>query len=77
MSPFKQETKKDEDNSDEPVIVTKEDLAKTITLKQSAITNLNKYLEMVPDTKDKETIEEMIKQSEEFISGDKKEESQE
>ncbi len=73
----KQETKNDEDNSDEPVIVTKEDLAKTITLKQSAITNLNKYLEMVPDTKDKETIEEMIKQSEEFISGDKKEESQE
>ena len=49
-----------------------ENLQKAIELKQSAIENLNKYLEKKPDTADKESVEEMIKQSEEFLSSDKK-----
>ena len=57
--------------------VTEEDKAKAIELKKSAIENLNKYIEKNPESKDKADIEEMIKQSEEFISGDKKEEIKE
>ena len=81
---FADEIKENAENSEEDdtnakeddnvKIIVKEDLSKTIELKQNAILNLNKYLEMVPDTKDRESIEEMIKQSEEFVSGDKKEE---
>ena len=57
--------------------VTEEDKAKAIELRKSAIENLNKYIEKNPESKDKADIEEMIKQSEEFISGDKKEEIKE
>lgn len=44
--------------------------AKAIELKKSGIENLTKYLEMSPDAKDKETIEELIKESNDFINGD-------
>lgn len=54
--------------------VKAEDVEKAKELRKSAIENLNKYVEMVPDSKDAENIQEMIKQSEEFISGEKKEE---
>ena len=48
--------------------------ADIIDLKKSAIKNLNKYLELVPNAKEKDSIDEMIKQCEEFISEkDKKE----
>lgn len=53
-----------------------EDKEKAIELRKSAIENLNKYIEMIPDSKDAENIKEMIKQSEEFISGDEKKEEQ-
>ena len=57
--------------------VSEEDKEKAVKLKTSAIENLNKFLQMVPDAQSKETIEEMIKQSEEFISGDEKKETEE
>ena len=56
--------------------VSEEDMEKAVTLKTSAIENLKKYLRKVPDTKDRDAIQEMIKQSEEFISNDIKEENQ-
>ena len=79
------EPKEDEDdNKDEDVAktdvlvnVSPEDKAKAVELKEQSIANLNKYLEKVPNTEDRETIEEMIKQSEEFISENNKEEVQE
>jgi tetratricopeptide (TPR) repeat protein len=51
-----------------------EDKEEAVKLRQAAIENLKKYTEMVPDSKDAENIQEMIKQSEEFISGDVKKE---
>lgn len=48
--------------------VTKIDKEGVVELKKAAVINLAKYLENVPDTSDKESIEEMIKQSEEFIA---------
>jgi tetratricopeptide (TPR) repeat protein len=54
--------------------VKAEDVEKAKELRKSAIENLVKYIEMVPDSKDAENIQEMIKQSEEFINGEKKEE---
>lgn len=57
--------------------VSDEDKSKAVELKTSAIANLNKFLQMVPDAQSKETIEEMIKQSEEFILGDEKKETEE
>lgn len=71
-----EKNKNDKENT-ESKQVSEADLVKAKELKQHSIENLNKYLEMVPDTKDKESIEEMIKQSEEFLAGDKKEESKE
>ena len=50
-----------------------ENVEKAKELKKSSIENLNKYLKMVPDSQDKDSICEMIQQSEEFISGEKKE----
>ena len=47
--------------------IEKIDKESIVDLKLSAIKNLKIYLEHVPDTKDREAIEEMIKQSEEFI----------
>ena len=39
-------------------------------LKKSAVENLNKYLEMKPQTDDKETIEALIKECEDFINSE-------
>ena len=39
-------------------------------LKKSASENLKKYLEMKPQTEDKETIEELIKECDSFVSGE-------
>lgn len=44
------------------------DFERIIELKKSAVENLKKYLDNVPDTQDKESIDEMIKQCEEFIT---------
>ena len=43
-----------------------------IELKKSAVENLKKYLENVPDTSERESVEQMISQSEEFINGGEK-----
>ena len=51
--------------------------AKAIELKKSGIENLTKYIEMSPDAKDKETIEELIKESNDFINGDTPKEAEE
>ena len=45
-----------------------------LELKKSAMENLKKYLENVPDAAGKESVEEMIKQCEEYISGKEKKE---
>ena len=56
--------------------ITDDDKAKAVELRQEAINNLNKYLEKESvDVKDKELIDEMIKQSEEFINGEEKKEA--
>ena len=52
------------------VAVDKENV---IELKKSAAENLKKYLQYVPETQDRESIEEMIKQSEEFVAKNSKE----
>lgn len=39
-------------------------------LKKSAVENLKKYLEMKPQTEDKDTIEALIKECEDFINGE-------
>lgn len=81
MEPKENEDDDNEDDdsakSDDSVKVSPEDKAKAVELKEQSIANLNKYLEKVPNTEDRETIEEMIKQSEEFISENNKEEVQE
>lgn len=65
------------DLSDEIVEVTEEkeeiseeDKAKSIEYKKYAVENLTKYLEMKPDTEDKQTIEELIAESNSIINGD-------
>ena len=68
---IKEENKKEEEK------ISEEDKAKAIELKTAAIENLQKYIESNPNSDDKESIEEMIKQSEEFIAGDTKEEVKE
>ena len=55
--------------------VAEVDKVDVIELKKSAIENLTKYLTNVPETKDRESIEEMIKQSQEFITENSKEEA--
>ena len=55
--------------------VAEVDKVDVIELKKSAIENLTKYLTNVPDTKDRESIEEMIKQSQDFITENSKEEA--
>ena len=54
--------------------ITAQEKLNAIELKKSAIVNLNKYLEFVPNSKDKESINEMIMQCEEFITEDNKKE---
>ena len=52
--------------------IAKVDKESVIDLKKSAIKNLKTYLEYVPETQDRESIEEMIKQSAEFIDKNEK-----
>ena len=49
--------------------VTQEDKAKATELKAESVVNLKKYLELSHNSDDRDSVEEMIKQSEEFISG--------
>ena len=49
--------------------ISNEDKEKAIELKTKSVENLRKYLEFNPDSDDRDSVEEMIKQSEEFISG--------
>ena len=55
--------------------ITKEEKENAVELKKSAIENLNKYLELAPDTKEKASVEEMIKQCEEYLAQDEKKEA--
>lgn len=56
--------------------ITDEDKARILELKKMAKENLQKYLQKEPESKEKSSIEEMIKQCDEFISNgeEKKEE---
>ena len=66
-----EEKDSDEEASDEnkeEEQISDEDKAKAIELKTAAIENLKKYLDNEQDVKDRESIEEMIKQSEDFIN---------
>ncbi len=67
------ENKADDDENNEAVN-PEEIKNRAVVLKQNAIKNLEKYLKMEPNTSDKESIQEMIKQSEEFISGSNEQE---
>ena len=70
----------DDDNNDDDSEVDKnnvgkqnqtvpnEDKNKAIDLKKASIDNLKKYLEMTPNTEDKENIETLISQNEAFIN---------
>ena len=51
-------------------IKIKPDKAKAIEYKKSAVENLTKYLELKPTADDKQTIEELIAESNSFINGD-------
>ena len=46
--------------------VTKEDTAKAVELKEAAVANLQKYLEINPQAEDKETVENLIKDCQNF-----------
>lgn len=48
--------------------ISNEDKNKAIDLKKASIDNLKKYLEMTPNTEDKENIETLISQNEAFIN---------
>lgn len=72
-----EEAKADADNGTVEIkrTITDDDKTKAIELKQAAISNLTKYLDNEPNAKDKELIDEMIKQCEEFINIDEKKEA--
>ena len=54
-------TVEESENDKEIKTPSDEDKVKAETLKKCSVENLTKYLEMVPDAQDKETIEELIK----------------
>lgn len=57
------------DNEKEDTVtkkVTKEDTAKAVELKESAVANLTKYLEMNPQADDRETVETLMKDCQNF-----------
>ncbi len=67
------DTEKEEVEMDRTVeTVNKADM---VDLKRSAIQNLNKYLELEPNAKEKDSIDEMLKQCEEFIAENEKKEN--
>lgn len=55
--------------------VSEEDKSKAESLKIAAIENLKKYLEMEPSAEDKETVENLIKDCEEFCNPEKPEQT--
>ena len=74
------EPTENEDDAEQEDTKAKEDSKqenhlKAIELKKSAVENLNKYLEMNPQAEDKETVETLIKDCNDFINGDSSKES--
>lgn len=65
----------DKVEEDKSVPASEEDKLKAIELKKSALENLNKYMELNPQAEDKDTVETMIKDCNDSISGDLKKES--
>ncbi len=64
-----------EEGSTEVKPATEEDKLKAVELKKSAVENLNKYLELNPQAEDKDTVETLIKDCNDFINGDTPKES--
>lgn len=64
------EVEEDEAKADAKKEPSEEDKAKAVELKKQAVENLTKYLEKNPNPEDKETIEELISESNSFINGD-------
>lgn len=64
-----------EEGSTEAKPATEEDKLKAVELKKSAAENLNKYLELNPQAEDKDTVETLIKDCNDFINGDTPKES--
>lgn len=58
-----------EEGSSEAKPATNEDKLKAVELKKSTVENLNKYLELSPQAEDKETVETLIKDCNDFING--------
>ena len=54
--------------------IPEEDKLKAAELKQQAINSLNKYLELSPDAKDKETVTALIEECNSFINGSNQDE---
>jgi len=65
----------EKDNADIKRDIVEVDKVNVIELKQSAIQNLKIYLNNNPTAQEKDAINEMIKQSEEFIANNSKEEN--
>ena len=65
----------DKVEEDKSVPASEEDKLKAIELKKSALENFNKYMELNPQAEDKDTVETMIKDCNDSISGDFKKES--
>ena len=70
---MEEETKDDSDDDKEEVKLSDDDKAKALELKKSVIENLKKYLEINPNPEDKATVDELIQDCEEFISGNESE----
>ena len=66
MEPEEDEASEDK-KEDEVQQPSEEDKTKAVELKKSAVENLTKYLEMKPDSGEKQTIEELIKEANEFV----------
>lgn len=77
MEPEEEISGDEEETANEKSELKPEDKLKAKELKRASIENLNKYMEMASEINDKESIEEMIKQSEEFIAEDEKEAAKE
>lgn len=73
MEPEEEVSDDEDETKTEKSEIKPEDKLRAKELKLASIENLKKYLEMVPDSNEKESIEEMIKQSEEFIAEGEKE----
>ena len=56
------------DLKEEEIKISEEDKLRARELKELSIANLKKYLEMVPDAKDKQTVESLIVESNNFLN---------